>query len=168
MLLVTGAAFAQQPQTVPFVDLDRYAGKWYEIARFPNKIQALCTADVTAEYKKHGDHEMELVNSCRKADGSMEQATGLAHVTDTITNAKLKVSFAPAWVSWLPFVWTNYWVLALAPDYSVAAVGDSGREYLWILSRTPHLPDSLYEEMVNQVTAQGYDTARLVKTKQEQ
>jgi apolipoprotein D and lipocalin family protein len=71
-------------------------------------------------------------------------------------------------VSWLPFVWTNYWVLALAPDYSVAAVGDSGREYLWILSRTPHLPDSLYEEMVNQVTAQGYDTARLVKTKQEQ
>ena len=166
MLMMAGAQ-AQQPQTVTRVELDRYAGKWYEIARFPNKFQSQCAGDVTADYIRRGDGQFDVVNRCRKTDGALDEAKGRARVADTVTNAKLDVRFAPDWMAWLPTVWAPYWIIDLAPDYAYAAVGDPKREFLWILSRTPQLPDHIYENVVNQVTAQGYDTARLVKTRQQ-
>jgi apolipoprotein D and lipocalin family protein len=167
MQLVAVAAFAQDPQTVSHVDLARYIGKWYEIARFPNKYESLCVANVTADYTMRADGNLDVVNRCEKANDEMEEAVGRARIVNSETNAKLQVRFAPSWLSWLPFVWADYWIIDLVPDYSVAAVGDPGRDYLWVLSRTPHLPDAVYEEVVNRITAQGYDTARLVKTKQD-
>ncbi|HEX2530569.1 MAG TPA: lipocalin family protein [Burkholderiaceae bacterium] len=165
--LLAGSAQAQQPQTVPYVDLGRYAGKWHEIARLPNKFQEQCVANVTAEYTVRDDSQIDVINRCTKRDGSIEAAHGRVRVADHVTNAKLGVRFAPDWLSWLPMVWAKYWILDLAPDYSVVAVGDPRRTYLWILSRTPQLPDTAYDEVVNRMTAQGYDTAKLVKTKQE-
>jgi apolipoprotein D and lipocalin family protein len=160
-------SWSQQAHTVAAVDLDRYVGKWYEIARFPNSFQSDCAGNVTAEYVKRDDGDIDVINRCKTAGGATDEAVGRAKVEDPASNARLKVRFAPAWLSWLPFVWADYWVVDLAPDYSLAAVGGPDRDYLWLLSRTPELPEAVYEALVNRVTAKGYDTSKLVKTTQE-
>jgi len=81
-------------------------------------------------------------------------------------NSKLKVRFAPAWLSWLPAVWGDYWIIELAPDYSYSVVGTPDRKYLWILSRTPQMDAATYDRLVRQSAAKGFDVARLVKTNQ--
>src|SRR6478672_3704060 len=133
---------AQAVRPVPSLDLTRYVGKWHEIARFPNKFQEKCVSNVTADYALRTDGELDVVNRCRRADGGLDEALGRGRVTDAVSNAKLEVRFAPAWLSWVPFVWADYWVVDLAPDYATAAVGGPERDYLWILSRTPTLPEA--------------------------
>lgn len=160
-------AVSQEVRTVANVDLTRYVGTWYEIARFPNRFQKDCAANVTAQYSKRADGNIDVINRCKEADGKIDQATGVARVVNPQTNAKLKVSFAPDWLNWVSFIWGDYWIIDLAPDYSLAAVGDPSRDYLWVLSRTPGIADADYEALVNRVTAQGFDTSRLVKTVQE-
>jgi apolipoprotein D and lipocalin family protein len=151
---------------VEHVDLKRYAGDWYEIARLPNRFQKDCVANVSARYTIRTDGDLDVLNQCDQADGKRERAAGRGRVADPASNAKLEVRFAPDWLGWLPFVWADYWIVELADDYSYAAVGEPSREYLWILSRTPNLPDAVYETLLNRLTAQGFDTARLVKTRQ--
>ena len=112
-------------RTVPFVDLDRYAGDWFEIARFPNRFQRQCVGDVRASYARRADGRIDVVNRCRTDDGRTE-ARGIARVVDERTFARLKVRFAPAWLSLLPFVWGDYWIIGLAEDYSWAVVGIAG------------------------------------------
>ena len=147
--------------TVPSVDLAHYAGQWYEIARYPNRFQSHCAGDVTATYARQPDGTIGVANACRRADGSRDVAQGTARVVDESTNARLEVRFAPAWLGWLPFVWGDYWVLYLSPDYRVAIVGEPSREYLWILARTPTLADAEYEALMPRVRAAGYDPGRL-------
>jgi apolipoprotein D and lipocalin family protein len=166
-LLLAGASMAQEVEAVDSVDLDRYAGKWYEIARFPNRFQEDCAGNVTADYARREDGRLDVINRCRAADGSTNEAAGVARIPNPENKAKLEVRFAPDWLSWLPMVWSDYWIIDLAPDYSSAAVGEPEREYLWILSRTPTLPEETYQDIVNRLTEQGFDTARLRKTKQE-
>lgn len=165
--LLTGVSSAQEVKAVDSIDLDRYAGQWYEIARFPNKFQADCAANVTATYARREDGRIDVINRCRGADNTIQEATGVARIPDPQNRAKLEVRFAPEWLSWLPMVWSDYWVLDLAPDYSFAAVGEPERDYLWILSRTPTLPEEAYQDIVNRLTEQGFDTSRLRKTKHE-
>lgn len=165
--LLSNAAWAQAVKTVPGVDLNRYVGKWYEIARFPNRFQKSCTGNVTAQYNKRSDGEIDVINRCKEADGKMSEAIGRGRVDDALTNAKLKVRFAPEWLDWLSFVWADYWIIDLDAEYTAVAVGGPSREYLWILSRTPAMPAAAYDAMVDRVTAQGFDTAKLVKTSQE-
>ena len=160
-------ATAQQMQTVPRVDLSRYSGTWYEIARMPNRFQAQCVANVSAEYIQRDDGQIEVVNRCQRADGTMEAANGRARIVEQTTNAKLKVRFAPVWLSWLPAVWGDYWVLELAADYSYAVVGEPSRQYLWILARHRSLSDATYQEILQRLTRHGYDPATLLKTKQQ-
>lgn len=171
LTMITMQANAQSStqgvQTVSSVSLERYVGKWYEVARYPNKFQTKCIGDVTAEYQKRDDGRIDVINRCRKADRTFEQAIGLARIVDTATNAKLKVRFAPAWLSWLPMVWGDYWIIALAPDYSYAVVGEPGREYLWVLSRTPNMSEESYQSALKQAAAQGFDVSKLQRTKQE-
>jgi apolipoprotein D and lipocalin family protein len=157
---------AQEVTTVAAVDLQRYAGKWYEIARFPNSFQKKCLADVSAEYKPRSDGNIDVVNRCKVEDGKTDEAIGLAKIVPGTHNAKLQVRFAPAWLSWLPLVWGDYWIISLDADYSLVTVGTPSRDYLWILSRTPTISAAQYEEAVNNATRQGFDTARLVKTLQ--
>jgi apolipoprotein D and lipocalin family protein len=166
--LQPAAVSAQTPppvRTVPFVDLDRYAGDWFEIARFENRFQRQCVSDVRATYARRADGRVDVVNRCRTADGDTE-ALGVARIVDEQTSAKLKVRFAPAWLSWLPKVWGDYWIIGLAPDYSWAVVGDPGRDYLWILAREPHLDEASMAVAREAARDNGFDITRLVPTSQ--
>lgn len=152
-------------RTVEAVDLDRYLGEWYEIARFPNRFQRSCTGDVRATYAKRSDGRIDVINRCRTAEGANE-ARGVARVVDTRTYAKLKVRFAPAALSFLPFVWGDYWILGLAPDYSWAVVGSPDRKYLWVLARQPVLDGDRFTAALQVARTNGFDADRLVKTVQ--
>lgn len=146
--------------TVAHVDLSRYLGTWYEIANFPQSFQRGCTA-TTATYTLRADGDIDVLNRCRKGsvDGEEKSALGRARVVDRATNAKLEVSF------FRPF-WGDYWIIDLSDDYSYAVVGHPGRDYLWILARTPTMPETTYQSLVTRLQAQGNETSRLVRTLQ--
>ena len=167
VLSTAAPVHAQEVVTVPSVDLKRYVGKWYEIARFPNSFQKKCIANVTAEYRARTDGDIDVTNRCKVEGGVLDQTDGLARVIEGSHNAKLQVRFAPAWLAWFPLVWGDYWVIDLDADYSVATVGTPSRDYLWILARKPALSTGEYEAAVNNATKQGFDTSKLVKTPQE-
>lgn len=147
-------------QVVPSVDLQRYAGKWYEIARYPNTFEKNCVA-VTAEYALRPDGKISVTNSCRKVTlvGPHKAAHGTAWVADKTTNAKLRVRF------FWPFSGA-YWIIELGENYEYAVVGHPKRKYLWILSRTPRMEAALYDELLKKIEAHGYDLAPLEKTLQ--
>lgn len=154
-------------QVVPSVDLARYCGTWYEIARFPNRFQKECVSDVTATYTLLDDGTVSVVNRCRKANGEISEAEGKARrKSDAEPLSKLEVRFAPAFLSLFPFVWGNYWIIDLASDYSYAVIGEPSREYLWILSRTPALGSDVYSAILERIRSQGYDPSALVMTTQ--
>jgi len=166
LLLGPGARARAQdpPRTVESVDLGRYVGRWYELARFPNSFQNQCVSDVTATYETRSDGRIDVINRCRTAAGEMDQAVGVARVEDQQSRAKLKVRFAPAYLSFLPFVWGDYWVLALDPAYRWAVVGTPDREFLWILSRDPDLAEDQYAAALAAARAQGFDVSRVMRT----
>ncbi len=152
---------------VPKVDLKKYAGKWYEIARLPNRFQKQCTGDVTATYYLQDDGTIRVVNQCRNENGELEEAEGHARLpTDDSSSAKLEVCFAPKFLSFLPFVWGKYWIIDLDVDYEYAVVGEPGRKYLWILSRTPVLAEEKLDSILAGIRAKGYDLTELTRTKQ--
>jgi apolipoprotein D and lipocalin family protein len=146
-------------EVVPAVDLSRYVGEWYEIARLPNRFQKKCADSVTANYSLRPDGSIKVVNRCRKASGEFTTTTGKAKIVDKKTNAKLKVTF------FWPFS-GKYWILDLGPNYEYAVVGEPGRDYLWILSRTPQLDEGLYQQLLAKMQARGFDTTRMLRTAQ--
>jgi apolipoprotein D and lipocalin family protein len=156
----------QAPVTpVAEVDLARYAGRWYEVARFPNRFQAMCAGETTADYDLLPDGQVRVVNACRRSDGGMTRAEGRARLAQPEgPSSRLKVRFAPALLSFLPMVWGDYWILDLTADYSAALVGSPNRDYLWVLSRTPQLDEATYQRMVAAAAAQGFDVARLMRS----
>lgn len=157
MGMSTGTQAQPGLQTVPYVDLDRYLGKWYDIASFPQRFQKGCTC-TSAEYSLNKDGTIAVVNRCLK-DGKEKVSRGKARVKDKKTNARLSVTF------FWPFK-GKYWIIDLAPDYSYAVVGHPSRDYLWILSRKPELDAEVYKGILERVRSQGYDLARLQKTAQ--
>ncbi len=166
-LLPTTSANAQELTVVPHVDLNKYAGLWYEIARLPNGFQQQCVEDVTARYTVLGDGTVKVVNSCRKENREMDEAEGkVKGVGNDTSNAKLKVRFAPAILSFLPFVWGDYWIVDLASDYSYAVVGEPTRKYLWVLSRTPVMDEVKLSIILDSAKAKGYDLTSLMRTRQ--
>jgi apolipoprotein D and lipocalin family protein len=146
--------------TVAGVDLARYAGRWYEVASLPNRFQAQCVADTQARYRANAD-DIEVTNRCRRADGTVESITGVAHAVAGSGNAKLRVSF------FRPF-YGDYWVLALAPDYRWALVGEPGRQFGWVLSRTPQIAPADLETALARAEALGYSRAAFKRTAQTQ
>jgi apolipoprotein D and lipocalin family protein len=171
-LSAIGLAHAQGKRllrVVPEVDLARYAGKWYEIARFPNRFQKRCAGEVTAQYTLQPSGKISVLNRCRLENGGQIQAEGVARVVGKgQPNSILKVRFAPAFLSFIPQVWGDYQIIALAPDYTHALVGDPAREYLWILSRSPRMDNATYNRLVEEARAQGFDVSRLQKTRQSE
>jgi apolipoprotein D and lipocalin family protein len=146
-------------RVVPSVDLTRYTGKWYEIARLPNRFQRDCASDTTASYTLRPDGKITVVNACRTSDGKAKTAAGTARVASgKEPNSKLKVTF------FWPFS-GNYWIIDLDPDYKWSVVGEPGRKYLWILSREPRLDDAIYQQLLDRAKHQGYDVSRLIKTR---
>jgi apolipoprotein D and lipocalin family protein len=162
----TPAAHAQPGLlTVPAVDLQRYAGLWHEAARLPNRFQSHCVADTTARYTPRDDGTVTVVNRCRtKAEGTPEwdEAEGLARPVDA-TNARLKVSFLPAALRWLPIGWGDYWVIELDPEYRWAVVGEPDRRYLWVLSRTESLPRETLDGILGRARERGFPVDRVVR-----
>ena len=153
---------------VPTLDLQRYAGVWYEIARLPFPYQEKCAHTVVARYTVRDDGRLGVVNECIQKDGKLSRASGVARLADPKgLPSRLKVRFAPAFLSFLSAVWGDYWVIDLAPDYSYAVVGEPKRRYLWILSRTPRMPEPLYAEVLARAAC-SYDVSRVVRTEQRQ
>lgn len=161
---LAAAAPARSAPPLPVVgdlDLDRYIGTWYEIARYPNFFERHCVRDVTASYARNADGTLRVVNACRKEDGTLISAEGVARV---VAPARLEVRFAPAWLAWLPLVWGDYWVIELGPDYSYAVVGTPSRKYLWILAREPQLDEATLARIAGGLAAFGFDAARLERS----
>jgi len=161
-VLLSGCAHAPSGpplRTVDRVDLQRYLGKWFEIATIPMSFQKGCTG-VTATYTIRPDGDVDVVNTCRREtlDGPERQATAKAWSVDP-SNARLVVRF------FWPFT-GDYWIIDLDPEYRWAVVGHPSREYLWILSRTPQMDAATYDGILARLRAQAYDTTKLVKTPQ--
>ncbi|HRI02278.1 MAG TPA: lipocalin family protein [Pyrinomonadaceae bacterium] len=148
------------------IDIERYAGRWYEIAKYPNRFQKQCVANTTANYTLKKNGRIEVLNECVKKDGTTVKAVGEAKIGDKSNNAKLKVRFAPGFTSFLPFVWANYWVIDIAPDYSYSVIGEPGRDYFWILSRSPEMNTATYQTILRRAETMGFDPNRVEKTPQ--
>jgi apolipoprotein D and lipocalin family protein len=154
------------PQTAPTVRLQSYAGRWFELARLSNPFEAVCDHNVTATYVPQRDGRFDVINRCETRRGRLRQAQGVARVVPGSANAKLKVSFAPRALRWLPFAWADYWILDVTPDYSAALVGTPGRNALWLLGRSPTIEQSTLERLLARAGALGYDIAALKFTPQ--
>lgn len=153
-------------KTVEYVDLNRYAGKWYEIAKYPNRFQRNCN-EATAEYMPLQNGKIQVLNTCRKAkNGQLKDILGVATVKDTETNAKLSVTFLPAWLRWTGIGAGKYWVIDLEPNYEYAVVSEPKRNYLWILSRSPNMKRATYDAILEKIVAQGLDPERIEFTRE--
>lgn len=158
LLSLFGCKNHQPLKTVDKVDLEKYAGKWYEIAAFPQRFQEGCEC-TTAEYELTSDEYVKVINRCKKEDG-WDKAEGKAFVQDGTGNTKLKVQF------FWPFK-GKYWVIGLSKDYSWAVVGHPNREYLWILARKPQMDEEIYNHILELVREKGFDTSKLNITKHD-
>jgi apolipoprotein D and lipocalin family protein len=157
---------APELEPIPSLDVPRYLGAWYEIAKYPNRFQKQCDSNTTAHYSKLSDGSLQVLNRCRRTDGRYDEAVGSARQIGPADSPKLEVRFAPGWLSFLPMVWGDYWVIDLDPDYQLAAVSEPKREYLWILSRTPTVPRQTLAALLDRLERQGFDTGKLEMTKQ--
>ena len=145
-------------EVVPHVELEKYLGKWYEIAHLPAKFQEGCD-ETTATYTLLKDGSISVLNQSIK-DGKMKQAKGKAKVVDKDSNAKLKVTF------FWPF-YGDYWIIKLGNNYDYSVVGTPNRKYLWILSRTPQMDDKLYSQLIEYAKSKGFEVSKLIKTLQK-
>jgi len=150
------------PETVPAVDLNRYIGLWYEIARMPNSFQKQCASGTTAEYSLLDDGRIQVVNRCYESDGSMDEAQGVARIEDIRTNAKLQVSFVR--ILGRNRFWGDYWIIGLDENYQWAVVGHPKRKYGWILCREPELDFELRARIDELLKKQGYDPQDFINT----
>ncbi len=152
-------------KTVSHVDVDRYLGTWYEIARFPNRFQKGCD-QATANYSLQSAEKLRVVNTCVGLDdGKLQKVDGEARISDRQTQAKLKVTFLPKWLRFLNIGVANYWIIDLDADYRWAVVSEPSREYMWILSREPRMARDVYEGILKRARDQELDVARLVPSR---
>ncbi|WP_130802110.1 lipocalin family protein [Acinetobacter ihumii] len=151
-----------KPQAVDSIDVNKYGGKWYTIAYLPMFFQRQCASDTNAVYSLNPDQTIKVVNSCRNKSGEIESAEGVAYAANE-GKSKLKVSFLPKALRWVPFTKGDYWVLRIDPEYQTALVGGPTHKYLWVLSRTPNLDEATYQSYLETARQQGYDLSKLIK-----
>ena len=154
-----------EPTTVNFVNLQKYSGMWYEIAKIPNSFQKKCARNTTAAYQLRSDGNINVVNRCIEADGSVNEAKGIAKVVDSKSNAKLKVSFVR--ILGISLFWGDYWIIGLDKEYKFAVVGTPSRKYGWILSRTPKLSGEEMQTAFSILKQQGYNPKDFEMTEQD-
>jgi apolipoprotein D and lipocalin family protein len=160
---------AQVPpvQSVPSVDVQRYSGQWFEQTRLPNFFQSGCLGDVVVNYWVQPDGSIEVVNRCIEANDKINQVQGRAVAASGDTSgARLKVSFLPSWLQWVPFTDADYWVVMLDADYRYAVVSEPSRKYLWVLSRVPVMDAATYEAVLAELKLKGYPVEGLIRTPQ--
>lgn len=165
LLLLTGCGDNKPLATVKEVDLQQYAGTWYEIARLPQWFQRGCY-DSTATYSLNDDGTVKVINRCERKNEDATEAVGTARVVPDSGNAKLKVRF-DNWVSRLIPTITegNYWIIALDKDYQTVVIGEPSREYLWILARQPALPEDQYQALVQVAQSKGFPVDQLERNR---
>jgi apolipoprotein D and lipocalin family protein len=152
--------------TIPALDVPRYMGTWFEIAKLPNWFQKKCTGGTKAEYSLKNDGVVQVINRCRLENGEMTEAIGAARQIGSATSPKLEVRFAPEWLSFLPLVWGDYWVIDLDEQYQLVAVSEPKKEYLWILARSPKIDPKAYNQLLDRLSQKGFDLSKLELTKQ--
>lgn len=166
LLWLAFSAIPVSAQTLPnepvaSLDLNRYVGTWHEIAHLPLYFQRQCVDNVTATYTLQADGTVGVHNACRTRSGSMDVADGTARKTAGPAGA-LQVRFAPSWLGWLPFVWADYWVVELDPNYQWVVVGSPSRNYLWVLSRSPTMSRAQFEQLRERAAKRGYPVDKLI------
>jgi apolipoprotein D and lipocalin family protein len=141
------------------LELTRFQGKWYEIASLPRPSQAGCVG-TTAEYRLASERELLVVNECHQGTltGPVVRAAARAVVADPDVPAKLSLDFG--------FAFGDYWVLEVGESYEYAVVGHPTRDYLWILSRTPLLPQATLQDLIRRAKTRGFPTGMLRSTQQ--
>lgn len=152
--------------TVTQVDLERYAGRWYEISRLPMWFERKCTGNITATYTPREDKRIDVVNRCATSDGFIS-AKGIAEVPNPAEPGQLRVRFAPDWLAWIPVVWGDYWIIALDPEYRWVMVGAPNRSYLWILARTPALDPQVINTLKQQASSLGFTVNEMINVTNE-
>ena len=152
--------------TVEQVNINRYVGLWYEIAKIPNSFQDQCAYGTTAEYKIDEDGDIVVINSCYDEKNKIDVAEGLAKVVDKKSNAKLEVSFV-SFLGIRPF-WGDYWIIGLDENYQWAVVGTPSRKYGWILSRAPFLSDETMQKIFSILKDQYYNPDDFDMSKQKE
>ena len=161
-----GVHAAQQPvKTADSVNLTQYLGRWFEIAAIPQSFEKQCIGNTTADYALAEDELISVVNSCDTASGKRSISTGRAKVVDKKSNSKLKVTFVNA-MGWQFLLGGDYWILAIGENYTYAVVGAPGRDYAWILSRTPGMSEEKLSEASKVLVKQGFDTCKMYSTVQ--
>ncbi len=156
----------REPSTVTLVDLSRYVGTWFEIVRLPMRHEPEDYTDITATYSVQDDGNVRVDNRARSRDGQVHQSIGEAVVEEGSHGAKLKVSFMPDVLKWIPFTKGDYWILRLDNEYQVALVGSPDRKYLWLLARSSQLQSAVVQEYLATARQQGFDLADLITTPQ--
>jgi apolipoprotein D and lipocalin family protein len=164
-IIIKGQDMKNELQVVNKVDLNKYIGLWYEVAKIPNWFQKKCIKNTTAEYSLRDDGKIKVVNSCIQDDGSKNVAEGVAKVVDNISNAKLEVSFVR--ILGIQLFWGDYWIIGLGENYDFAIVGSPDRKYGWILSRTKKLPSEKLNQISDLLKIKGYDIKNFEFTEQD-
>lgn len=139
-------------------ELKNYLGKWYEIARFDVSFEKKCTKPITAEYLWE-NNQLLVVNKCKRKNGDLNIATGIARFLYEDDIGKLEVTFVPKWLRFVNFVWGDYWILYT--DYKYSLVGSPNRKYLWILSRTEKTDKKEIEKLIDIAKEQKFDITKL-------
>ncbi len=163
IFLFLWSALAQSITPVPKVDLERYKGTWYEIARYPNKHQAECKNGTSvAEYSLDEKKNFTVLNRCTLLTGSEKVVKGISRIVDAESNAKLQVNFAPSFIRFFGLGWGDYWVIKLDSEYQYAVVSEPKKEYLWVISRTKVMAPETFEEIKKFLVQEGFNIEKLI------
>lgn len=153
-------------QPVASIDLSRFMGTWYEIARTPNRFQKRCVGFSRTDFHLQADGTVRALYRCRLRDGQSYLALATGQQVGDPDSPKLKVRFAPEWLSFLPAVWGDYWIIDLDEQYQLVAVSEPTRKYLWILSRTSRVDPQAYSALLKRLQDKGFAVERLLITQQ--
>jgi len=167
-ILTLAHAQTEPLQAVEKIELNKYLGTWHEVARKPLYFQRKCDSNVTANYSLNKNGNIKVDNSCYTNDGKFKQTIGEAFVQNAPSNSKLKVSFLPKIIRWLPVGRGDYWVLKIDENYETVLVGEPDKKYMWILSRSQQPQPEVVQEYLNYAESIGYDLSDVIKTKQIQ
>jgi apolipoprotein D and lipocalin family protein len=165
-LAFTASACATDVKTVEAVDLQRYLGRWHEIAAIPQFFQRKCVRDTTAEYSALESGDIRVDNTCTRDDGNREKVEGRARRSEPNVTAKLEVSFLKLFGEYRFWAGGDYWIIELDPNYQWVVVGHPSRRYGWVLARKQSLPVTNIAEIIGRIKAQGYDACEFIVTPQ--
>lgn len=152
------------PPTTPSLDLARYLGTWYEIARLPMRHEPADYTDVSATYTLNDDGTIRVQNRAYDGDGALQESIGQARPAKAGDDTRLKVTFLPEGLRWIPFTRGDYWILRVDADYRTALVGSPDYDHLWLLHREPTLDSATRDDFLGTARHLGYALDDLIAT----